>query len=69
MRINRTLLGRFHKKPTTLSEKTITTKIRKYLRSIYGPRNVIVSCKAYLNNGRWIGKCKVNGVQYTYVVE
>ncbi len=51
-----------------LSEKRITQATRKALRKTYGKSSVKVSCSATFNNGRWRGKCRIQGSAYDYEI-
>jgi len=57
----------FNKPLSSLSSKTVTTKVRQTLRRV-GFVNIKVSCKATFTNGRWIGKCIINGHNYIWEV-
>ena len=60
-------LGR-NKPIKDLSEKRITKATREALRKKYGKSSVKVSCSAKFNNGRWRGKCKIQGSAYDYEI-
>jgi hypothetical protein len=51
-----------------LSEKRVTTAVRKDLRKHYGPENVEVSCGAKLAEGRWRGRCKIHYEPFAYEI-
>ncbi len=51
-----------------LSEKRITTVVRKTLRKHYGPENVEVCSQAELVSNRWRGECTVHGESLVYEI-
>lgn len=56
-----------------ISEKTVTSSVRRAIRNILPNSLVHVSCGAQLfNNGgicTWNGQCYVNGYSYSYTVQ
>ncbi len=51
-----------------LSEKRITTFVRKLLRGLYGLENVNVSCSATYKNGTWAGFCRIRDDSCQYEI-
>lgn len=57
-----------NKQLNQLSDKTVTTSVRRALRKIFGLNNISVSCSATYINGMWHGSCRINGNQYQWEV-
>jgi hypothetical protein len=53
-----------------LSEKRVTTAVRKVLREQYqkDPAYVEVSCSAFFHEGKWHGDCRVKEKSLTYLI-
>jgi hypothetical protein len=51
-----------------LSEKRVTKATREALRKKYATSDVEVSCSAAFSNGKWKGKCKIQGNDYGYEI-
>lgn len=48
-----------------LSDKRITTSVRKYLQNKFG-NNTKVSCSTLTQNGKRIGSCQINNKTYQF---
>jgi len=54
---------------TELSEKRVTTKVRKILKQPFNNKRIIkVACKALQKKGIWIGYGTLNGKIFTWFV-
>lgn len=52
-----------------LTQEIITKAVREALRKQYGPDKVKVSRSAVLDRGRiWTGKCRIDGLEYSYLL-
>ncbi len=52
----------------SLSEKTVTPKVRKNLKQAFKKNSVTVACRAIQKKGIWIGHGTLNGKIFTWLV-